>query len=108
MGHIITQQEVAADPGKVKVMIEWHVPKTVKELRRLLFLTGYYRRFVKGYGTTARPLTDLLKNDRFEWSEAATKAFEALKMVMSTTPVLALLNFSQEFIIETDACEYGI
>lgn len=63
---------------------------------------------MKGYGIIARPLTELLKKDKFAWSEAATKAYNFLKQAMNSTHVQALPNFSLEFIIEDDASRTGI
>jgi len=56
----------------------------------------------------SKPLTDLLKKDGFKWSEGASQAFEKLKEALTSAPVLALPNNSAMFIVETDACDYGI
>lgn len=71
-------------------------------------LAGYYRRFIKHYGVISRPLTELLKKDGFQWSNKAEEAFNKLKAALTSTPVLALPNSLLIFIVETDACDYGI
>ena len=108
LGHIISATGVSTDPSKISDMLKWPTPTTMTELRGFLGLTGYYRRFVKGYGTLAKPLTQILKLKSFAWNPAAQSAFHALKQAMTETLVLAVPNFQETFTVETDACMDGI
>lgn len=67
-------------------------------------MVGYYRRFIKRYGSISKPLTELLKKDNFIWTDQTTKAFNRLKEALTSAPVLVLPDFSIPFEIETDAC----
>ncbi|XP_026399861.1 uncharacterized protein LOC113295752 [Papaver somniferum] len=108
LGHIITDTWVKDDPDKIFAMVGWPTPTNLKALRGFLGLTGYYRKFLKNYGLLSKPLIDLLKKDAFSWSPEATTTFLNLKRAMTTTPVLALPDFTKQFILETDACDLGI
>lgn len=71
-------------------------------------MIGYYRRFIKNYGTIYKPLTELLKKEGFKWGSEAKLAFEKLKLTIMTAPMLNLLDFNQPFVIETDASGSGM
>ncbi|GKB95902.1 retrotransposon-related protein [Tanacetum coccineum] len=108
LGHVIFGAGVSTDTSKVQAMQYWPVPVNIEKLRGFFGLIGYYRRFVKNYAAISRPLIDLLKKNSFEWSNTAQQAFEELKVAMMNAHVLALPNFQEEFIVETDASEEGI
>ncbi|GAU27517.1 hypothetical protein TSUD_147110 [Trifolium subterraneum] len=108
LGHVITKEGVSTDPNKIQVVSSWPLPSSVKQLRGFLGLAGYYRRFVKDFGKIAKPLNDMLKKYAFHWSIEATQAFTELKHALTSTPVLALPNFNQPFILETNASGKGI
>jgi hypothetical protein len=74
-----------------------------------LGLTGYYRKFIKHYGVISRPPTELLKKGvQFHWTTVTATAFHTLQQALIQAPVLAVPDFAQPFVVETDACQTGI
>jgi hypothetical protein len=109
LGHVISGGGVATDPAKVEAVCTWPVPRNLKDIRGFLGLTGYYRKFIKNYGIISRPLTDMLKkNNQYQWTPGAATAFHTLQEALIHAPVLAVPDFSKQFIVETDACGVGI
>lgn len=83
LGHMVSTDGVFPEPSKIQSILNWPLPKSVTELRGFLGLTGFYRKFVKGYASIALPLTNLLRKDSFIWSDEATATFQALQKAMT-------------------------
>ena len=105
LGHIISATGVAMDPAKVSTVVAWPQPRSLRALRGFLGLTGYYRKFIAGYGAMAAPLTSLLKREAFTWTEEATTAFTRLNQALIMAPLLQLPDFSERFIVDCDASD---
>lgn len=108
LGHIVLGEGVDVDPRKIQDIKDLPTPTSVKELRGFLGLTGYYRKFIPGYGKICKPLYLLTKKDGFHWDLSANKAFQQLKTIMSSPQVLALANFAIPFELECDASHSSI
>jgi hypothetical protein len=80
----------------------------VTELRIFFGMCNYYRWFVRGFSQLGAPLIDLTKNGAFIWTEKSQEAFDHMKEVMDTCPMLALLDFTLSFVLECDASGEGI
>ena len=114
LGHILSSSGVQADPKKTVAVEQWAKPTSLQELQRFLGFSSYYRRFVPGFAKLAAPLHKLVallvrqkKGKKAPlkefWTELHDEAFAAVKEKFVTPPVLGYPDFSQSFIVETDA-----
>ena len=109
LGHVLTEEGLSVDPAKIEAVTEWQSPSNVKEVRSFLGLAGYYRKFVEGFSSIARPMTQLLKKDKkFEWTLKCEESFQELKKRLTTTPVLATPDIHKEFVIYCDVSRTGL
>ena len=106
LGHVVGQGNVKHVIAKVKAICEFPVPKGKKQLMRFLGMAGYYRKFCPNFSTIAEPLTRLLsKRVKFTWSPECEIAFQKLKAILESSPVLVAPNFSKLFKLVVDASE---
>ncbi|GFR27740.1 RNA-dependent RNA polymerase 1, partial [Trichonephila clavata] len=109
LGHIISADGVRTDPQKVSAVKDWRRPKNVHELRSFLGLCTYYRRFVKGFSSIARPLHRLTENkQKFLWTDECEEAFNSLKAALTSFPILVYPDPEKQFILDTDASHESV
>ena len=108
LGHWISVEGVSTDEGKVSSILKWPLPKSIQDVRSFLGMAGYYRKFVQNYALIAKPLLQLTKGNKLSWTVDAEDAFNHLKNALATTPVLALPDFTNSFVVETNASNLGI
>lgn len=111
LGYVLDEFGLGTDPSKITPILNIPPPKNLTELRRIIGIAGWYRRFIKNFSDITNPITELLKNKnkkKFEWSEEADVAFKKLKTALVSAPVLRTSDYTQQFTIQTDASETGI
>ena len=123
LGRTITEKGYGIDTSNIKAVTDLvtNVPSNVGQLRRVLGLLGYYRRYVKGFQRIAQPLFDLLKEDNIKssakvlkgstsihWRRQHQKALETLIIAIASPPLLSYPDFHQPFILHVDASIKGL
>ena len=89
LGHIVSASSVSVVLEKVEAVMSCERPKSVFEICSFLGLEGYYRRFIKDFSRLAAPMTRLTrKGVKFEWDDLCEKAFQELKMRLTSAPIL--------------------
>ncbi len=110
-GYVIGGGLIKPEGSKILAIEKYPVPVTKKQVRSFLGLSGYYRRFIPNYATIAYSLTELTRKvnpERIEWAEECSKAFEELKRILMSKPVVSSPDFSKSFVLQTDASEVGV
>ena len=109
LGYVVSQQGISMDPSKVQTVLNWQIPRSVRDVQCFLGFANFYRKFIKNYSNIVMPLTEMTrKNKPFTWSSSAAKAFENLKRAFTSAPILLHADLEKPFIIEADASDFAI
>jgi hypothetical protein len=109
LGYIISSEGISMDPAKVRTVVEWQTPRSVRDVQCFLGFANFYRKFIQDYSKIVLPLTQLTrKGQPFIWSEETDMAFESLKKAFTSAPILAHVDPEKPFIIEADASDFAL
>lgn len=118
LGHVVSADGIQVDMDKVKVLKEWPVPRSVKEVRQVVGFMSYYRRFVPHFAQLARPLHALMGKAKsgfakgqtapFQWTEECQASFDELRARLMASPVLAYPDLKLPFTVTTDGSHKGL
>jgi transposase InsO family protein len=111
LGHIVGEGSMRPVPAKVSKILNVTVPTTKKQVRSLVGLVSFYRRYVSNFASIVSPLVELTKKNqpnKVRWSDECQRAFDLIKNVLSSEPVVRLPDFSRPFTVRSDASSTGI
>ena len=109
LGFIVTPEGLWMNSEKIQSVIEWSVPKNIKEVQFFLGFANFYRKFIEKYSKITSPLMELIRKDqKFKWSPEAQKAFDKLKKRFTSQLILVSFNSEKSITLETDASDRAI
>lgn len=109
LGYVVNRHGLNVDPDKVEAIVNIPTPTTVTEVRRVLGMASWYRRFIPNFSTIIAPMTKLLrKKARFTWDGTCDQAWKHIKEKLITAPIITCPDYQLPFCIQTDASAYGI
>ena len=108
LGVVIGPNRIEMEKKKVDGILSWLEPRNIKDIRKFLGLANYYRRFIKNFAQVARPMNMLTRKD-MKWQQRSEqqKAFDKLKRVFTTRPVLVVPDLNREFRVEANTSNYA-
>lgn len=109
LGHVVSSKGIEVDKAKIDIIQSLPYPTSVREIRSFLGHAGFYRRFIKEFLKITQPLCKLLqKHVMFDFDEACKAAFDRLKELLTSAPILQTPNWSLPFEIMCDASNHAI
>ena len=112
LGYIISDKGITMDPAKIRTILEWKTPESVRDVQCFLGFANFYRCFIKGFSHLTLALTRLTHkgppNAPFVWNSAAQQSFDTLKSTFTSAPILTHADPTQPFVLETDASDYAL
>ena len=119
LGHVVSGKGISTNPKKIEAVTKWPTPKTVYDVRSFLGFVGYYRRFIKDFSKITKPIREVItglenqskraaKKTYIEWTDLANAAFDNLKTMCVSTPILAYPDYQLPFTLHTDCSTDGL
>ena len=109
LGYEISKHGITAQPAKTDAISKLPAPTNVSELKSYLGMASYYRTLVKDFAAIAQPLFALTrKNVPWKWGDKESKAFQQLKIALTSGTVMAYPDTSKPYILYTDASDYAV
>ena len=109
LGHIVLERGLEVDKSKIDLIADLPTPRTVRDVRSFLGHAGFYRRFIKNISSISKPLCNLLSKEAdFNWTEACKEAFDKLKSMLTSAPIIQPPDWTLPFEIMCDANDYAV
>lgn len=109
LGFRVEREGLKVDPAKIQPVVDYPAPTNLRQLRRFIGMSSWYRKFIKDFATVVEPLTRLLKKqERWRWSEEQQSSFEQIRDSLTRTPILTRPDIAKPFCVQTDASSVGL
>ena len=112
LGHILSKDGIRIGEDRIKAITDLPTPKTIKELRSVLGMINFVRKFIPDLSTVIAPLVELTQKEHVKsiakrWSQEHDEAFAEVKRLLSKAPILCFPDFTKDFVVHVDASEVG-
>lgn len=108
LGHNCTSDGLKPNPNKIATINKYPTPKNKDEVTRFHAMANYYRRFIPNFSTISYPLTYLRKKRvPFLWTNECENAFQQIKQILTSSPILTYPDFTKQFKVTVDASQMG-
>src|SRR5437762_9975206 len=111
LGFVISPEVISIDPAHISTISDWPIPRSVNDIQIFLGFANFYCRFIDGYSRVVMPITSLLQtkgNPPFEWTPAAQEAFDHLKYLFTSAPILRHFDPDLQITLHSDSSGFAL